>query len=68
MAVAVKAVDAMAVRRARHPQQGGIVPSIHIIRRPLGDAHFPHLQPSKKGEDRGVFERAAVPGVGYTPL
>ena len=67
MAVAVMAVDARAARRAGHPQQGGIVPSINIIRRPPGDAHFPHLQPSKKGEYRGVFERAAVPGVGHAP-
>lgn len=68
MAVAGMSVDAMAVRRAGYPQRGGIVPGIHIISRPLGDADFPHLQPSKKGEDRGVLERAAVPGVGHAPL
>ena len=68
MAVAVMAVEAMAVSRTGHPQRGGIVPSIHIIRRPPGDADLPHLQPSKKGEYRSVFERAALPGVGHAPL
>ena len=68
MAVAVMAVEAMAVIRAGHPQRGRIVPSIHIIRGSLGDADFPHLQPSKKGEYRGVVELAALPGVGHAPL
>jgi len=53
---------------AGYPQCGRVFPGVNVIRGTGRNADFPHVQPSKKGEDRRVFQTAPERGVGNTSL